>query len=113
MESELRDSENVFLLGVDIHIVRRTWQSRSLNQRAYRRRIIALDRTFVFRPEAFNLTIMARKFSAPAAHIHRITTNEFFLVRIFQILPSRHPGDSRVRNVIWRRWLTEQLRQVA
>src|SRR5256885_2209686 len=111
MKSELGNSENVFLLGVDVHKVRRTWQRRSLNQGAHRRRVVALDRAFVFGSEAFNLIVVAWKFSASAAHIYRITASEFFLVRIFQVLPSRHPCDSRIRNVIRCRRLTEQLRQ--
>src|SRR5256885_231778 len=112
MKSELGNSENIFLLGIDVHKVHRTWQRRSLNQGAYRRRVVAFDRPFVFGPEAFNLIVVAWKFPAPAAHIYRITANEFFLVRIFQVFPSRHPCDSRIRNVIWCRRLAEQLWQI-
>src|SRR5262249_29788931 len=93
VEAKLGNSENVFFLGVDIHVVIGMRKRRRLNVGTDWRRVIALDLPLEFLAEAFNLTIVAGKFSATAADIDGIATNELFFTWILQVLPTGHPGN--------------------
>ncbi len=59
VEAELRDPEDIFFAGIDVHVVRRAGQARRLNIRANGGGIVALDVAFVFGAEAFELRIVA------------------------------------------------------
>src|SRR5215469_5438920 len=113
MKAELRNSENIYLLGINIHVVGWTGKRRRLNKSANRSGIVSFDLPFVGRSEAFDVIVVPRKLPASASHINRVASNEFFFARILQVLPARHPGHGRVRNVVGGRGLAQQLGQVS
>src|SRR5215469_5510309 len=110
MKTQLRDSEDVFFVRINVHIVRWTGQSRRLNVRANWRRIIALDVAFVLCSETFHLVVIPREVAASAADVYRVSTDEFFFVGILQVLPSGHPAHGGIRDVVRSSRLAEQPR---
>src|SRR5262249_31254730 len=105
--------EDVFCFGIYVEVVARSGKRRRLKQKADRRRVIAADGALEPRAETFELFIVARKPSAATVRVDRVTANELLFERAFQILPSRHPNDGRVGDVVGRGRLTDQLRQEA
>src|ERR1051325_1873164 len=99
MKPQLRYSEHVFFIGVDVHVIAGARQSGRLDVRANRGRVVALDIPLVRGAKSFNLRIVAGELAATPAHIYRVSTDEFFLARIFQILPAWHPSDRRIRKI--------------
>src|SRR6266849_4976750 len=110
MEAELRNSEDVLPLRVNVDVVCGAGQRGCLNESAYRSRIVALDVALVFCAKALDLVVMAGEFPAPATDVHRVAADEFLFAWIFQVLPPGHPSNRRIGNVIWSRWLTQELR---
>src|SRR6266853_123846 len=56
---------------------------------------------------------MPGKFAATSANVNRIAANKFLFAGIFKILPSRHPADGGVGNVVRSRRLANQARDEA
>ncbi len=88
MEAELRNSENVVIVRIDVEVVCRTGEAWRLNQGADGSGIIALDVALEFRTEAFELIVVAGKFSAASTDIDGVAADEFFFAGIFEILPA-------------------------
>src|SRR5271165_1078249 len=100
MHASHRDSVWIFHLRIEVHKVRIRAQRRSLNPEADGRRVPPLDLALERRSETVEVRSKSRKFLASAVGIDRIAANEFFFVRIFQILPARHPRNRAVAHVI-------------
>src|SRR2546423_1983669 len=113
MKPKLRDTENVFLLWINVDIVGRAGKSRRLDEGPERSRVVALDIALESRAKAFDLSEISGELSTTAADVDRVTSNEFLLSRIFQVLPARHPGNCGISNVVRRRRLAQKPRQVA
>src|SRR5882724_2448790 len=113
MKPKLGDPEYVFLFQVNVDVVCRAGKSRRLDEGTDRSRVVSLDIALESRAEAFNLPVISGEFSTPASHVHGVSPDELFFPRIFQVLPTRHPGNGGVGNVVRRRRLTQKLRQVS
>src|SRR5262245_37140975 len=113
MKSRHWNPEDVFHLRVDVEIVARSGKRRRLYLKADRRRVIAAYVALELRTEALEMAIMSRKSSAPSVRVDGVTADELFFERGFQILPSRHPDDGRVGDVVRRGRASDQLRQEA
>src|SRR5262249_30063939 len=105
--------EDIFLVRINVDVVRRAGKRRRLDEGADRRWVIALDIPLELRSEAFDLPVVSGEFSAAAADIERISADKFFLTRALQILPARCPCHCGIRYVVWSRRLPEQLRQIS
>src|SRR6266567_2959742 len=113
MKPELGDSENVFLFGIDVNVVGRTGKRRCLNERANRSGIVSLYIAFVSRAKALDLPVIPGELSTTSPNVDRVASDEFFRVRILQVLPARHPANGGVSNVVRSGWLNQQVRQVS
>src|SRR5438132_7670337 len=71
MKSKLGNSEDVFLLGINVHVVGGAGKARCLDEGANRGRIVTLDIAFVCRAKAFDLAVVSWKLSAAASDVHR------------------------------------------
>src|SRR5215467_859144 len=111
VEPQLGNAENVPLVRIDVDVVVGMRKRRSLKIRADGRRIVTLDLAFELGAEPLYLAIVVREFAATAADVQRVPADEFFLTRITQVLPARHPGDRGVRDVVRRRRLAQQARE--
>ena len=52
------------------------------------------------RGESFEAIVIVREISAPTEGVHGIATNELLLTGVFQVLPTRHPGDGGLGNIV-------------
>src|SRR5271165_2181983 len=113
MHASHRDSVWIFHLRIEVHKVRIRAQRRSLNPEADGRRIPPLDLALERRSETVEVRSKSGKFLASTIGIDGISANEFLLVRIFQILPARHPGNRAVADMVRETRLANQLRQIS
>src|SRR5438309_8172385 len=88
MKPKLGDAEHVFLFRVNVKVVGGAGKSRCLDERTDRSRVVTLDIAFESRAEAFNLPVISWKLSTTASHVHRVSPDELFFPRVFQILPT-------------------------
>src|SRR6266576_2637556 len=98
MNPRARNPVDVFHFRIDVNKVSVRSQRRSLQGEADRCWVAALDFALVGGTEAFGPSSIPRVFAVAA--------DELFLVRIFQILPTRHPHDGVVANAVREAWLT-------
>src|SRR5215470_13626352 len=110
MKAQLRYPEDIFFVGIKVHVIFGMRERRGLNVGADGSGIVALDLALELRAEAFDAAVVTRKFAAASADVERVAAEEFLFARIFQILPARHPGDRGVGDVVGRRRLAKQPR---
>src|SRR5437660_1243532 len=113
MKPELGDSEDIFLLRINVNVVSGTGKRRRLDESANRRGIVALDLALIGRAKALDLIVVSWELSATAPHVNRVAPDEFFFPRIFQVLPTRHPCNCGVSDVVRSGRLTQKLGQVS
>ena len=112
MKSKLGNSEDVFLLGINVHVVGGAGKTRCLDESPNRGWIVTLDIAFVCHAKALDLPVMSGELTATAPYVDRVAPDKFFFARIFQILPARRPGNRGIGDVVGSRRLTQKLRQV-
>src|SRR5580692_11582489 len=113
MQAGYGNAVGIFHFGIEIDVIRIRAQAGSLNSETYGRGIAALDLALVGRSEAVEFVGDPGKISAAAVGVDGVATNKFFFVRIFQILPARHPGDGAVADVVGERGTSYKLRKIS
>src|SRR2546430_17623924 len=103
MNPRARNPLDVFHFGIDVNKVSVRSQRRSLQGEADRCWVAALDFALVGGTEAFGPSSIPRVFAAAPAGIYAVAADELFLVRIFQILPTRSE-ERRVGKECRSRW---------
>src|SRR6266852_6277484 len=84
MKSKLRNSENVFLVRINVDVVGRAGERRCLDQSADAGRVVALDIAFELRSESLYLTVISRELPTTAPHVNRVASDKFLFVWILR-----------------------------
>src|SRR5579863_8433023 len=113
MQPRYRNAVGIFHSGIEIHVVRIRAQRGSLDSEAHRRGIAPLDLALVRRAEPFEFIGESGIISATTVRVDGISADKLFFMRIFQILPARHPGDGAVADVVGEWRPPHQLRKIS
>src|SRR5262249_43220407 len=113
MNPRYGDSVGVFNLGINVNVVGVAAQGRRLDGEADGRRIAPFYFALVRGSETFGLGCIPGIFGAAAARVDGVSANEFFLARVLEVLPSRHPDDGVIADAVGEARLTQQLGQVS
>src|ERR1700722_2801895 len=92
VQSRGGDAVNVLHVRINIYIIRIASLGGRLNIETDRGGIAALDLALVVASETFYLIEVPRELPTASVRVNRVAAKEFFLARVVEVLPTRHPG---------------------